>query len=282
MRAVDFHVHVPMTEWLDGSLGRYRAPAERYFRQKVETRTAEAFAQEFVDRDLVGVVLAWDAETATRQPALKNDFVADLVRRFPRAFVGFASVDPHKGEAAVRELERAVTELGLKGAKFHPSLQAFDPSDPRFFPLWEKCAALGLPCIFHTGTSGIGAGTPGGQGVRIDYARPILLDPVAAAFPEMTIVAAHFGWPWHLELIAMALHKTNVYLELSGWAPRYLPPEVVREIGGRLQRQTLFGSDYPFISPDRWLQEFPDLGLKSEAAGLILKGNACRLLGLEG
>jgi predicted TIM-barrel fold metal-dependent hydrolase len=282
MRAVDFHVHVPMTEWLDGSLGRYRAPAERYFRQKVETRSAEAFAQEFAERDLVGVVLAWDAETATRQPALKNDFVAALVRRFPRAFVGFASVDPHKGEAAMRELERAVTELGLKGAKFHPSLQAFDPSDQRFFPLWEKCAALRLPCIFHTGTSGIGAGTPGGQGVRIDYARPILLDPVAAAFPEMTIVAAHFGWPWHLELIAMALHKTNVYLELSGWAPRYLPPEVVREMGGRLQRQTLFGSDYPFISPDRCLQEFPDLGLKAEAADLILKGNACRLLGLKG
>ncbi len=280
MRAVDFHVHVPMSEWLDASFGRYRANAERYFRQRVVTRTAEEFAGEFQQRDLVGVVLGWDAETATKQPALKNDFIASLVQRFPKTFVGFASVDPWKGEAAVRELERAVRDLGLKGAKFHPSVQAFDPSERQFFPLWEKCAELRLPCIFHTGTSGIGAGTPGGQGIRLDFARPILLDAVAAAFPEMTIVAAHFGWPWHLELIAMALHKTNVYLELSGWAPRYFPPEVTREIGGRLKQQTLFGSDYPFLSPDRCLAEFPQLGLPAEASELILKGNACRLLNL--
>ncbi len=282
MRAVDFHVHVPMTEWLDASFGPYRANAERYFRQQVATRGADEFAREYQERDLVGIVLAWDAETATGQPALKNDFVAALAQRFPSTFVGFASVDPWKGEAAVHELERAVRELGLKGAKFHPSLQAFDPSDRQFFPLWEKCAELSLPCIFHTGTSGIGAGAPGGQGIRIDFARPILLDPVAAAFPQMIIVAAHFGWPWHLELIAMALHKTNVYLELSGWAPRYLPPELVREVGGRLKRQTLFGTDYPFLSPDRSLREFPDLKLADDAAELILKGNACRLLELTG
>jgi len=271
-----------MAEWLEGSLGPYRANAERFFRQQVATRSAEEFASDFQAQDVVGVVLAWDAETATGRPPLRNDFVAALAQRFPGTFVGFASVDPWKGEAAVRELERAIRGLGLKGAKFHPSLQAFDPSDRRFFPLWEKCAELRLPCIFHTGTSGIGAGVRGGQGVRLDFARPILLDPVAAAFPEMTVVAAHFGWPWHLEAIAMALHKANVYLDLSGWAPRYLPPELVREIGGRLKQQTLFGTDYPFIKPARVLEEFMQLWLKAEAADLILKENARRLLGLTG
>jgi len=93
--------------------------------------------------------------------------------------------------------------LGLRGVKFHPSLQAFAPDEERYWPIFAACQRYGLVALFHTGTSGIGAGQPGGQGIRLDYSRPIRLDAVAAAHPDLTVVAAHFGWPWHLELVAI-------------------------------------------------------------------------------
>jgi predicted TIM-barrel fold metal-dependent hydrolase len=138
-----------------------------------------------------------------------------------------------------------------------------------------------LITLFHTGTSGMGAGQPGGQGIRLDYARPIRLDAVAAAFPELQVVAAHFGFPWHLEMLAIGLHKTNVWIDISGWAPRYLPPEVVRDMRGRLQDRFLFGSDYPFIQPQRCLEELEQLELPPQVLEKILAGNARRLLGLS-
>jgi len=281
IRAVDLHVHLPLAEWLDGSMGPYRANAERYFRSKVQERTVDELAVEYAQEQLFGILLAWDAETATHRPPLSNDLVSAIVRRHPKRFAFFASVDPWKGPAAVAELERAVRELGAIGAKFHPSMQDFYPSDERHFPLWDKAASLGIPCLFHTGTSGIGAGTPGGQGIQLDPARPLHLDRVAARFPDLRIIAAHFGWPWQGELIAMALHKTNVYLELSGWSPKYYPSELVREIGGRLKDQTLFGSDYPFLRPGRVLEELEAVVLPPEARVKILRENAARLLRLE-
>jgi predicted TIM-barrel fold metal-dependent hydrolase len=279
IRAVDLHVHLPLKEWLEDSMGPYREGASRYFRADVHERTMDELAVDFAQEQVFGILLAWDAETATHRPPLANDFVAGIVKRHPKRFAFFASVDPWKSNA-VSELERGVKELGAIGAKFHPSLQDFFPSDERHFPLWEKASELGIPCLFHTGTSGIGAGQPGGQGIRLDYARPINLDPVAAAFPRLQIIAAHFGWPWHLELIAIALHKTNVHIDISGWAPRYIPSEVVREMKGRLQDRFLFGSDYPFIDPARCLQELASLEIPEPALRKLLVENGRQLLGL--
>jgi predicted TIM-barrel fold metal-dependent hydrolase len=209
-----------------------------------------------------------------------NELVAQAARDHPDRFVGFGSVDPLKGDSAVDELD-AIASAGLKGVKLHPSLQAFAPDDERFWPLFERCEELGLATLFHTGTSGIGAGQPGGQGIRLDYARPIRLDAVAAAFPNLNVIAAHFGFPWHVELLAIALHKTNVYIDISGWAPKYIPSEVVREMKGRLQNQFLFGRDYPFIRPERCLEELDELQVPEAALHKILTGNGKRLLGLS-
>lgn len=261
-------------------MGPYREAAARYFRSTVHERSADELALDFAQEQIFGILLAWDAETATKQPPVSNDFVAAIVKRHPKRFAFFASVDPWKSNA-VAELERAVKELGAIGAKFHPSLQDFYPSDDRHFPLWQKASELRIPCLFHTGTSGIGAGEPGGQGIKLDPARPIHLDVIAARFPDLPIIAAHFGWPWHLELIAMALHKANVFIEISGWSPRYYPPELVREMGSRLQDRTLFGSDYPFLKPARVIEELDGLQLKPEAKVKILRENAARLLRLE-
>src|SRR3989442_898251 len=219
-------------------------------------------------------------DTTTPGNAVPNERVAQACRDHPEAFTGFGSVDPLKGDRAVDELDR-ISELGLKGVKLHPSLQAFAPDDEKHWPLYEKCEELGLIVLFHTGTSVIGAGQPGGQCIRLDYARPIRLDAVAASFPDLNVIAAHFGYPWHTELLAMALHKTNIYIDISGWAPRYIPSDVIRDMKGRLQDQFVFGSDYPFIQPKRCLDELATLEIPEPVLQKLLIGNGKRLLGLS-
>ena len=180
-----------------------------------------------------------------------------------------------------RDEVKRIVDYGLKGVKFHPSLQAFYPNDPRFYPLYEKIATLGVPALFHTGTSGLGAGLPGGGGIKLDYARPIHLDAVAADFPELIIIGAHTGWPWHEELLALIGHKPNVYMDLSGWSPRYIPATVLDAARRRLSEKMLFGSDYPFITPERWLADFEALdGFSPEVRHKILYENAARILRL--
>jgi predicted TIM-barrel fold metal-dependent hydrolase len=277
-RAIDMHVHLPMEEWLQNAIGPLLPATEAYFRAKVPRKTIEEVAKDYQDRDLLGVVLDWDDRSVSGRGWMGNDWLAGLSSRFPGVLMGFGSVDPHD-PGALEEMGRCA-DLGLKGLKFHPTMQRFDPSEGRFGELWAKAQELGLICLFHTGTCGIGAGTPGAGGTKIRFSHPRFLDSVGADFPGLTLIAAHFGWPWFLECLAIALHKSNVFIELSGWAPRYLPAEVVREIGRRLNEQTLFGSDYPFISLDRWFSEFEGLGLSPDAQQAILRGNASRLLGL--
>jgi len=228
----------------------------------------------------MGVLLGADAETTTGIEPYPNDALAATCQANPDLFVGFAGIDPWKGELAVRELERSITTLGLRGAKFHPGRQHFLPSDRRFDPLWEAASELGAACLFHTGMMAAGAGTPGGRGEVLEYTRPLHLDALAARFPKLIIVAAHPSWPWHEEMLAIARHKTNVYLDLSGYLPRYMPESFLKMATSLLQDQVLFGSDYPFIMPERWLEDFDGFSLRPEVREKILLGNAKRLLGL--
>lgn len=277
--AIDFHVHLPTPEWLDVSMAGYVEAAEAYFRSTVQRQSLAELAARYRDLDVIAVLLAWDAETATGRPRVPNEVVADACREFGDVFTGLGSVDPHKGDQAVAEVGR-IADLGLRGVKFHPSLQAFAPDDPAYWPIFAECERRGLLALFHTGTSGIGARQPGGQGIRIDYAHPLKLDSVAAAHPDLTVVAAHFGFPWHQDLLAIALHKTNVYIDVSGWSPRRIPAEVVSQMRGRLSEQFLWGSDFPFITPERCLTEFAELDIPEGASERILHQNAARILRL--
>ncbi len=135
--------------------------------------------------------------------------------------------------------------------------------------------------MFHTGQTGIGAGLPGGRGIKLRYSDPMLLDDVAADFPTLTVILAHPSVPWQDSAISMATHKANVYIDLSGWLPKYFPPQLVRAANGLLREKVLFGSDYPVLSPDRWIASFEaDLDIKPDVRPLIMKDNAIRVLGL--
>jgi hypothetical protein len=286
MKAIDVHAH-PSTAPFSYER-RWRPEVahaiQEYYRIEERVRSDEEMAQEFRELDLKALIIGWDAQAESGYDTSNtNDEVAKLIKKFPDVFIGgWAMIDPWKGKAAIGELERCVNKLGLMGLKFQQAAQAFFPNDRRFYSLYEKCVELKIPVSFHTGTTGLGAGMPGGGGYRLKYTAPIpYIDDVAADFPCLTIIMIHPAWPWIEEQIAVLLHKGNVYADLSGWAPRYFPDVLKREINGRLQDKFMFGSDYPEISPKRWLDEFEAGGYKPEVIDKVLYANAQRILGLD-
>ncbi|MDQ1502223.1 MAG: uncharacterized protein QOI86_5563 [Actinomycetota bacterium] len=280
-QAIDIHVHPGTHEWLGEAMGPFRGDAERHFGTPVPERTVDEMAEEFRGQGILAVLLAWNAGAGSGLPPVTNEFVASCVAAHPDVFVGFASVDPWQGKKAEAELRYALDELGLKGVKFHPTAQAFEPNDRRFYPLYEIATERRCPLLFHTGTTGLGINTRGGGGLKLGYSRPIFLDDVAADFPDADIVAAHPSWPWQDEMLAVARHKANVWIDLSGWSPRRWSPELAAAVLGDLQDRVLFGTDYPFIVFDRWLKAFRSYDPSPELERKVLLDNASRLLNLD-
>jgi predicted TIM-barrel fold metal-dependent hydrolase len=225
-------------------------------------------------------VFTVDAGTATGHRPLSSEEIAEQAAAHEDVLIPFGSVDPLRADA-VEHARRLVTEHGVRGFKFHPSLQGFSPSDSRMYPLWAEIESLGVPALFHTGQTGIGAGLPGGRGIKLRLSDPMLLDDVAADFPSLTVILAHPSVPWADSAISMATHKSNVYIDLSGWSPKYFPPSLVRAANSYLQDKVLFGTDYPLLTPERWLRDFETLDLKPGVRPKILKDNAVGLLGLD-
>jgi len=274
VRAIDVHVHPSTPEYVDAALGEFGPACESYFRTELPRHDVAEMAAVFRAADVLGVLFAWDAQTNTGLPPVTNDFVAGCARAHPDAFIGFASVDPLTGPVAV------VRDLGLRGLKLHPTAQGFRPDDRAVYPIYETAAALGIPVTVHTGTTGLGAGMPGGGRLKLGLSRPIHLDAVAADFPDLQIVMAHPAWPWQDEQIAVALHKPNTWIDLSGWSPRRFAPDLVRNIKGQLQDRALFGTDYPFLTHEQWLGAWDGLEVPAAVTEKVLLGNARRLLGL--
>lgn len=280
--AIDMHVHVEKDhghlaldeELMDASAAYFRSSENR-------TPTVADLAERYRDAKMAAVVFTIDAGTATGHPPLSSEDIAAQVAEHADVLIPFGSVDPHRGNDAVAQARRLVEQYGVRGFKFHPSLQAFSPDDPKFTPLWAALEELGVPALFHTGQNGIGAGLPGGRGIKLKYSNPLLLDDVAADFPGLTVILAHPSVPWQGEAISMATHKSNVFIDLSGWSPKYFPGELVKAAGGMLRTKVLFGSDYPLITPERWISDFEGLGLKESVLPGILKENAARVLGLQ-
>lgn len=279
--AIDVHTHAERsaTAPQDPVAGEVLAAAARYFGGPPLQPTAEEVAEHYRARRMLAVVFTVDDEAGMGRARISNDEILAAARANPDVLIPFASVDPHKGKLGVREA-RALIEAGARGFKFHPNTQAFWPNDRAHYPLYEVIAQAGLIALFHTGTTGIGAGMPGGGGVRLKYSNPMCVDDVAADFPTMHIILAHPSFPWQEEALAIAVHKPNVYIDLSGWSPKYFPEILIRYTNTRLKDKMLFGSDFPLIQPDRWLADFEKLPIKDEVRPLVLKRNAARLLGL--
>jgi predicted TIM-barrel fold metal-dependent hydrolase len=280
--AIDIHVHVEQ----DGR-GRLALDDElmsasaSYFRgDHPRTPTVRDIAAYYRQRNMVAVIFTVDATRGLKHPPLDSAEIAAEARAHPDTLIPFGSVDPTMGTAALQRARTLVEEFGVKGFKFHPSLQRFEPNSLAYYPLWEYLEQVGSVALFHTGQTGIGAGLPGGRGIPLRFSNPMLLDDIAADFPQLQVVMAHPAVPWLDEQISIATHKANAWIDLSGWSPKYFPDTLLAQINGPLRRKVLFGSDFPVITPDRWMDAASKLPIKSEVWPLLLKENAMRLLGL--
>ncbi|MDQ1660118.1 MAG: uncharacterized protein QOJ68_98 [Blastococcus sp.] len=279
--AIDVHVHVEQD--LHGHLSmddELLAAASKYFKGDPYHPTVPQIAADYRAQNMAAVIFTVDSELATGHPTLSNEEIAQAAAEHPDVLIPFGSIDPARGAAGVASARRLVTEHGVRGFKFHPSIQAFAPNDPAVYPLYEELQGLGVPALFHTGQTGIGAGLPGGRGIKLRYSDPMLIDDVAADFPGLTIIMAHPSVPWQDAAISVATHKANVYIDLSGWSPKYFPPQLVRAANSLLKHKVLFGSDYPLLQPERWIRDFSALDIKDDVRPLIMKENAVRALGL--
>jgi hypothetical protein len=279
VRAIDMHVH-PVNRPSEAETERQRQ-MQQYFRGEPTPTDPEGFYRYYKDRDMMGVLLVTGPTSEDGEPN-HNDWSAELARAHPDTFIGFGGVDPRQGKVAVREAVRCVTELGLKGFKFHPITQAFEANDPAYRELWGTISELGVPALFHSGQTGVGAGQPGQTGLKNKYARPYpYFDDLAADFPQLTIILAHPSFPWVDEQLSICSVKTNVWLDLSGWSPKYFTANFVQYCNTLLQDKALFGSDFPVITPDRWLRDWETVAFRDEVRPKILIENARRLLGLD-
>jgi len=281
--ALDVHTHIEADDHghlsLDDEL--MEASAKYFKAGQDRTPTIDRVADYYRQRNMAAVVFTVDASTELGHPALSSEEIAQQAAAHSDVLIPFGSVDPRRGAAAVGQARRLVEDHGVLGFKFHPSLQGFAPNDPTYRPLWEALEELGSVALFHTGQTGIGAGLPGGRGIKLRYSDPMLLDDVAADFPGLTMILAHPSVPWVDSSISIAGHKANVYLDLSGWSPKYFPPQLVKQANSLLRHKVLFGSDYPVLTPDRWMSDFETLEIKDEIRPLIYKENALRILGLR-
>ncbi len=280
--AIDVHTHVHRSVRADPAADGGNKDMGAYFGIGSMPRyTVPELAAYYRERNMACVAFTIDSASQTGDdPVPDNVEIAEFAAENSDVIIPFASIDPARGKAGVRLAERLITEFGVRGFKFHPSVQAFYPNDRMAYPLYEVIASHGLVALFHTGQTGAGAGTPGGGGIRLKYANPMYLDDVAADFPELDIILAHPSFPWQDEALSVATHKPRVYIDLSGWSPKYFPPLLVQYANTLLRDKVLFGSDFPAITPDRWIRDFENLDIKPDVRPLIMKENAARLLGL--
>jgi predicted TIM-barrel fold metal-dependent hydrolase len=290
--AIDIHTHVhrsvtapeqgePGGEGADDRL----AAMARYFKTNAAAFTVDDLAAYYRERKMAAVTFMVDNAREPSNPAKPtNEEIARRAAANSDVIIPFASIDPHRGAAGVDEAARLIEEHGVRGFKFHPSAQGFYPNDRELaYPLYEVIQSAGLPALFHTGQTGAGAGTRAGGGIRLAYSNPIYLDDVAVDFPDMPIIMAHPSFPWQEEALSVATHKPQVYIDLSGWSPKYFPPILVQYANTLLKDKVLFGTDFPVLTPDRWMADLEKMGgIRDEVKPGIFKDNAVRLLGLAG
>lgn len=281
--AVDVHVHAHAS--VRG--GRVEAGdaleamADYFGADDYTPLTVPDIARYYRERHMACVVFTVDTMAASgRDPVPSNEEIAELAAENSDVVIPFASIDPARGRAGVRAARRLVEGYGVRGFKFHPSAQQFYPNERSVYPLYEVIAEHRLTALFHTGHTGVGAGAPGGGGIRLKYSNPIFVDDVAVDFPDMTIILAHPSFPWQDEALSVTMHKPGVFIDLSGWSPKYFPPQLVQYANTLLKEKMLFGSDFPMITPERWMADFETIDIRPEVRPLILKENAARLFGL--
>jgi len=251
---------------------KYRSPEVMITGQSVEAMLAEMDAAG-VDRIVLSAFYHKDV------PVITNDEVAALVRKHPDRFVGAGTVNVLKKPREVaREVERQVKELGMVAIRVEPymygdGMTGLAPNDKHYWPVYLKCAELGVPVAIQVGHTG--------PLLPSECGRPIYLDEVALAFPELTIIGCHLGQPWHEEMMTLAWKHPNLYVETSARGAKHWPASFVEFCRGWGRDKVIWATDYPLISFERGLAEVEALGLPREIWQKVVRENCLRAFRLQ-
>lgn len=281
--AIDIHVHAmrPDTPGVENELSRQtREDQARRWKSDLVNISLDGTAEYYRERRMLAVVFPVDSERHMGDSRVPNRDVAAAARRNRDALIPFASIDPRR-DGALDEARDLIENHGVKGFKFHPSVQGFAPDEPAAYAMYELLADYRSIALFHSGQTGIGRNLEGGGGVRLKYSNPMLIDDIAVDFPQLKLVIAHPSFPWQSEQLAVARHKKNVFIDLSGWSPKYFEEQLVQHTNSLIPDKVLFGSDFPVLTPDRWLADAELRGFRPSIMPGLLKHNAARLLGLS-
>jgi predicted TIM-barrel fold metal-dependent hydrolase len=283
--AIDVHTHVhrsvnaPKANPEDNE---HLAAMAAYFKTAAASFTVDDLAAYYRERKMAAVAFTIDQRDAPEDPTKASPMeIIERSRDHADVLIPFGSVDPARGAEAVA-MARQQIEAGARGFKFHPTTQGFFPNDRAAYPVYEVIQEAGIPALFHSGQTGAGAGTRGGSGFRLKYSNPIHLDDVAVDFPDLPIIIAHPSFPWQEEALSVATHKPQVYIDLSGWSPKYFAPILVQYANTLLKNKMLFGTDFPILTPERWMADLEKTAIRDEVKPGIFKDNAAKLLGLAG
>jgi hypothetical protein len=298
-RIIDIHCH-PYTKVGWRSLGKFRVHLEKYLYKKEatpesvteEAPTDEEWVQVFREYGAVCTPVGWDAETtmAPGDPLYQsnsNDYIASLRDRFPDVVItGWGCVDPWKGWRALEEAVRCIKELKLVGLKFQQVGQAFMVSDKRFYPLWDLCQEMGIPIQLHSGYTGLGSGAPGGMGTKLKYTMNLIpdFDDLAADFPNLKIIMLHPSDGRDEDAVLICRHKGNVFRELSGMWPEYIPatsPHTWHELNRRQRAKYMFASEFNLFPLDGILWQHMQLDYREGVLEDMFFKNTVRILGEE-
>jgi predicted TIM-barrel fold metal-dependent hydrolase len=205
-----------------------------------------------------------------------HDYAIDVQATYPDAIFGhWLQIDPRLGREGVAEFQRvAAASKGFIGICVSAPGMGYAASDPIYDPFYEASIELGRPVLILVGTTGSGAGLKGGGGVLLDLSHPRYVDAVSVRHPDLTIIAGRNPWPWTDEMIAVLLHKPDVWLELHGWSPKYLGPSLKHEISRRLKHKVMFGADYPLFTYERLVKDWQDQGFDAATLQRVYTENA--------
>lgn len=218
-----------------------------------------------------GLLCAW---WGPQGPLISNDFVASIVKQFPDRFTGIGSVNLFRPMEAIRELRRCITDLGFKGIRIVQWLWNLPPTDRRYYPVYAECVEHDIPICLQVGHTG--PLCPSEPGRPIPY-----IDEVAIEFPDLKMVCGHIGYPWTVEMIAVARKHPNVFIDTSAYVARRYPAELVEYLRKNGRKKVLFGTNYPMVTAARCLEGLDDLELEDEIRELFLFRNAIRIFKLE-
>lgn len=277
-RIIDFHSH-----WGTRRGYPFRTEAElehqrRVWKQDAHYVTEEEMAAYFRQSGVRAMLdLGFTKYLPIEEAGVLHDYALETQRRFPDAILGnWLQIDPRTGAAGVAELRRCLDAAGdgIVGLCVSGAAVQVDASDARFDPFYKVCIEARAPVLILVGYTALGAGMPRGNGVLLDLCHPRYVDKVALNYPDLTIIAGRPAWPWQDDMIAVLLHKPNVWYELHGWSPKYYAESLKREIPRRLQDRVLFGADYPLLRYERLVGDWKAEGYSDDVLRKVFHENA--------